>query len=205
MKKAKVELIAEAVSKVIEDGKFCSLTGLAHSLGYKGSVSSSLTRKLRELLPDIDSLLAANKPAQDGKTDASAGKASKATKEKPAKPKSSAKATGKSSGGKWPRHPANNFREGSSYGTCFDVLAAHPDGLSREKLVEMLAKASGKDIQHAAFDAQVVCSARKNDVGLNAFEGPRNRSCKHGFYVERTNGHVKLVLPAAGSATKETP
>jgi len=122
---------------------------------------------------------------------------------KAGKPKPSAKTVRKPTGGKWPRHPANRFREGSSYGTCFDVLAAHPDGLPRKRLVELLAKATGKPPKLAAFDVQVVCSARKNDQGLNPFEGPRNRSCKHGFYVERVNGHVKLVLPA--TTAKETP
>ena len=45
-----------------------------------------------------------------------------------------------------------------------------------------------------------------NDKGLNLFEGPRNRSCKHGFYVERQNSHVRLVLPAnTADAKMETP
>ena len=187
-RKSKVEITAEGIRKAISDGKFSSLTGLAHSLGYRGSVSSSLTKKLRAILPDIGGLLSANKPAGDGKE---GGAVSKATKKAKA-----AKAVAKPKGGKWPRHAQNPFREGS-YGTCFDILSAHPDGLPRERLIELLAKATGKDEKHAAFDAQVVCSARKNDDGLNAYEGPRNRSCKLGFYVERVNGHVKMVLPAA--------
>ena len=193
-RKSKVEITAETVRKAVEDGKFSSLTGLAHSLGYKGSVSSSLTRKLRSLLPDIDALLAAAKPASDGHADATAGKATQAKVAKP--PATPVASVAKPKGGKWPRHAQNPFREGS-YGTCFDILSAHPDGLPRERLIELLAKATGKDEKHAAFDAQVVCSARKNDDGLNAYEGPRNRSCKLGFYVERVNGHVKMVLPAA--------
>jgi hypothetical protein len=197
-----IDLSAAVVRKATDDGKFSSLTGLAHSLGYKGSVSSTLTKRLRGLLPDIDALIMAHKPTKGGEVEVGTGKAAKA---KASKPKPAAKATCKSSGGKWPRHPANKFREGSSYGTCFDILAAHPDGLPREKLIDLLAKTTGKDPKRAAFDVQVVCSARMNDEGLNAFEGPRNRSCKHGFYVERINGHVKLVLPAAGVATKEQP
>lgn len=197
MSKAKVWITAESVRQAIEVAKFDSFTELAHALGYKGSISSSVTKKLRALLPDIDGMLAANKPAKDG--EAAAGKPPAKAATKNAKPKSSTKPAGKPSGGKWPRHAANPFREGSAYGTCFDVLAAHPEGLPREKLVELLAKATGKDTQHAAFDAQVVCSARKNDEGLNHFEGPRNRSCKMGFYVERQNSHVKLVLPASAN------
>ena len=204
-KKSKVEFTAETLRKAIADGKPASMTQLAHQLGYKGSVSSSLTRKFKESLPDVEAMLNANKPAkdvQDGKADASAAKAVKAAKSKAVKSATTPIAKPKS--GKWTRHVSNPFRVGS-YGTCFDVLAAHPDGLPREKLIELLAKATGKDIQHAVFDAQVVCSARKNDDGLDQFQGPRNRSCKHGFYVERINGHVKLVLAAASTATKETP
>lgn len=191
--KAKIEITAESVRKAISDGKPASMTQLAHQLGYSGSVSSSVTRKFRQLVPDIDSLLASNKLAMGGEAKADAtGKAAKPT----------AKAKGK--GGKWTRHQQNPFRVGS-YGTAFDILAAHPAGLPREKLVELLAKATGKDIQHAAFDTQVVCSARQNDKGLNPFEGPRNRACRHGFYVSRVNGHVKLVLPHATNAAKGTP
>ncbi len=190
-KKTKVVITAESVRQAISDGLPASMTQLAHQLGYSGSVSSSVTRKFRQLVPDIDGLLAANKLAggKTDKTEASTGKSAKPT----------AKAKGK--GSKWPRHPQNFFREGS-YGTAFDILASHPAGLPREKLVELHGKATGKDIQHAAFDCQVVCSARKNDDGLNVFEGPRNRACRNGFYIERQNSHVRLVLPAAA---KETP
>ena len=47
--KAKVELTAEAVRKAIEEKKPTSMTGLAHGLGYKGSVGGSLTKKFRAL------------------------------------------------------------------------------------------------------------------------------------------------------------
>ncbi|MFZ4397443.1 MAG: hypothetical protein ACOYOU_17660 [Kiritimatiellia bacterium] len=192
--KSKVEITAVSVRQAISESQPASMTQLAHHLGYSGSVSSSVTRKFRQLVPDIDSLLAANKLAGNGEAKADAtGKA------KAAKP---VKRTGGKA--KLPlRHPQNPFRAGS-YGTAFDILASHPAGLPREKLITLLAKATGKDIQHAAFDCQVVCSARQNDMGLNPFEGPRNRACRNGFYVERQNSHVRLVLPAAPAA-KETP
>ncbi len=200
-RKSKIEITAESVQKAIQDGKPSSMTQLAHQLGYSGSVSSSVTRKFRQLVPDIDGLLAANKLAGDGK---SAPKAEKpaAPAAKSAKPTKAIKSV-KPTGGKWPRHPQNPFRVGS-YGTAFDILAAHPDGMTREELVKTLAKATGKDLTKAGFDAQVVLSARKNADGLSPFEGPRNRSCRHGFYVERQNSHVRLVLPApAATAAKE--
>ena len=207
--KTKAELTVEAVRKVIEEKKPASMTQLAHELGHKGNVSSSLTRKLRALLPDINALLASNKPeAHDAEKSKAAKKASKG-KAKPAK--AVAKAVAKAAKAKCgkgklpPRHPQNMFREGSAYGVCFDLMAeANPDGMLRDKLIEALAKATGKDMKRASFDAQVVLSARgAAGTDLNPFEGPRNRSCRFGFWVERKNGHVRLVLPAAGTVAKE--
>lgn len=191
-RKSKVELTEKSARQAIADGKPASMTQLSHLLGYKGSVSSSLTKKFRAILPDIDALLAANKPAGDGKAAAKAAKPA-APAGDAAKPKGGGKIKG-AKPSKWPRHAANPFREGS-YSTCFDILAAHPVGLPREKLIELLAKTTGKDLTKASFDAQVVLSARGNSEGLNPFEGPRNRSCRPGFWVERKNSHVKLVLP----------
>ncbi len=209
-RKSKVEITAESVRKAITEGKFSSLTGLAHSLGYKGSVSSSLTKMLRAILPDIDALLAANKPnapAKGDKTETVAGKVVKAVKAKAAKLPAKPVATPKD--GKWPVHPQNPFgRPSSAYHVCFNILASHAEGLPREKLIDLLAEATGKPPKLAAFDAQVVLSARGNEPGLNPHEGPRNRSCRFGFWVKRENSHVKLVLPAASAASspaKESP
>ena len=197
-RKSKIEITEEFVRKAIEEGKLTSMTQLAHEFGYKGSVSSSLTKKFRQLAPDVDSLLAANKLA--GNT----GGVSKASK-----PKSSRKPTvkaAKAKSGKWPHCPSNPFRQGA-YGICFDILAAHPDGLPRQKLIELLAKATGKDLTKAAFDVQVICSARgEAGEGLNPFEGPRNRSAHFGYWVKRDNSHVQLMLPAnTADAKMETP
>ncbi|GEM_PF-1266866 len=199
-RKSKIEITEEFVRKAIEDGKLTSMTQLAHEFGYKGSVSSSLTKKFRQLMPDVDALLAANKLA-GGNT----GKVSKARKPPKSKP-SSKSAKAKSKSGKWPHVDRNPFkRSGSAYGLCFDILVAHPDGLPRQKLVELLAKATGKDLTKAAFDVQVICSARgEAGEGLNPFEGPRNRSAHFGYWVKRDNSHVRLVLPTA-DAKMETP
>ncbi len=198
-RKSKIEITEEFVRKAIEDGKLTSMTQLAHEFGYNGSVSSSLTKKFRQLAPDVDALLAANKLAI-GNT----GKVSKARK--PPKPKSSSKsAKAKAKSGKWPHCPSNPFRQGA-YGICFDILAAHPDGLPRQKLIELLAKATGKDLTKAAFDVQVICSARgEAGEGLNPFEGPRNRSAHFGYWVKRDNSHVQLMLPANTADAMETP
>ncbi len=198
-RKQKIEITEEFVRKAIEDGKLTSMTQLAHEFGYKGSVSSSLTKIFRQLIPDVDALLAANKLA-GGNT----GKVSKARKPKPSTKSTKPKAKAS----KWPHVDRNPFkRSGSAYGICFDILAAHKDGLPRQKLVELLAKATGKDLIKAAFDVQVICSARgEAGEGLNPFEGPRNRSAHFGYWVKRDNSHVRLVLPAnTADAKMETP
>ncbi len=205
MSKAKVELTAEVIRKAIEDGKFSSMTQLAHHLGYKGSVSSSLTRKFKLLVPEIVSLMEGNQPAKDaGKgTQKAANPTAPATKaapkekaEKTAKADKAVPKPAKIKGGKYPRDPRNVFRPGSNYGLVFDVLARFPTGIERAKLVQLVAAASGKDVVHAGYDCQVLLSAKKNEPGpgLNPYEGPRHRSCRPGFFCERTNGHVKLVV-----------
>ena len=190
--KAKVELSVESLRAVIEAKKPTSMTQLAHGLGYKGSVSSSLTSKFRALLPDIEALLAesavvAKEPAKGGDSKPAAKPIAKAVA------KSVTKAAKGGKTGKYHRDPRNPFREGS-YGTCFDILAAHKAGLPKEKLVALLAAATGKDLVHAGYDAQVVLSARPNEDGLNNNDSPRNRSCRPGFWVRRENSHVRLMV-----------
>lgn len=140
-------------------------------------------------------------------------KVGKATKTRATKFETPARASAgnlaaKAKGGRWPVHPQNPFgRPSSAYHVCFNILASHAEGLPRERLVQLLAKATGSDLVHARYNAQVVCSAQKNREGdgVDPFQGPRNRSCRFGFYIERQNSHIKLVLPAAGTASKETP
>lgn len=89
----------------------------------------------------------------------------------------------------YPHHASNPFlRAGSSYGACFNILAAHPTGLHKNTLIELLAKETHKDIAHAKFDAAVVLSARES------INGSRHRSSKPGYYIKRTNDHVQLML-----------
>ena len=200
--KAKIELTAEAVKTVIDRDKPKSMTGLAHGLGYQGSVSGSLTKKFRQLFPDIDVLLKRTaEPAKDakdgtgdgdGKAKVAEQKAIKAPKSKVANGKGKDKPVVKAEG-KWLRDPRNPFREGA-YGKCFDILAAHKGGLPREKLVELLAEATAKDVKHAKYDAQVLLSAGPNESGLSNNDGPRHRSCRPGFWVKRINGHVQLTI-----------
>lgn len=88
------------------------------------------------------------------------------------------------------RSDKNPFREHSSYATAWDILFAHPAGLPRQKLVELLAKATGKSVKRAGYDVSVVVSpASASPTSI------RHRSCRDGYGIERENDHVVLRLP----------
>lgn len=190
--KAKTDMTAELVRKTIEANQPKSLSQLAHLLGYKGSVSSTLTKKFRLLIPNIADLLNGGdhqatspkspKPVKTGKA-----KVAKVTQKAVTKPVG-AKA------GKYAHNEKSPFRAGSSYDKCYSILAEHPAGLPKERLIQLLAAETGKDAKHASYDAQVVLSARPNEDGLNNNDSPRNRSCRPGFWIKRENGHVRLMV-----------
>ena len=48
-KRARIGLTPESVGKAIEETKPASMTQLAHEMGYRGSVGSTLTRRFRAL------------------------------------------------------------------------------------------------------------------------------------------------------------
>ena len=165
-------LTKEAILKVLEASGATSLSGLYRAMGGGNSIPGSTAKRMRELVPDIVAHLQANK---GGKIK---GKKAAAEKPKPAVRTS-----------RYPRHPANPYREGSSYALAFDILAAHHGGLSRHDLVELYAKASGKDPQKGArFDLAVVTSPRESATG------PRHRSAREGYHVEVVNDHVRLIV-----------
>lgn len=87
-----------------------------------------------------------------------------------------------------PRSASNPFREGSSYGIAFDILASKPEGMPRAELVAQLAKATGKPLKNASFDAGVVLSARPH---------ARHQSCRLGFNCIKENQSVRLEVTAA--------
>jgi hypothetical protein len=132
--KSRGELTAEAVLAAIERGRPRNMTGLAHGLGYAGSVGSSLTKKLRSLVPGIDSLFlkqgvagkaAGGEPEADGK----------AVAKKAVKPPTKATVANPIGKAVPPHHPANPYRAGL-YATLFDCMAtptALRDGISRER------------------------------------------------------------------------
>ena len=87
--------------------------------------------------------------------------------------------------GKYPRHAKNPFRDGSAYATAFDIMAAYPKGLPKEKLIELFCRETHKDKQHGQYDCAVLCSAKNNS---------RHQSCADGFTVERQNDFVQLII-----------
>jgi hypothetical protein len=86
---------------------------------------------------------------------------------------------------KYPRHDKNPFRPTSSYGLAFDILAAHPKGIHSQKLLEIYGKEAGKDEVHSRYDLAVLLSAKQDK---------RHKSCKEGFYVERENDNVRMII-----------
>ena len=199
--KVKVDLTLEAILSAIAAGA-TSLTAVSKAMGLsKGAVSGSTAKAIRKLMPDVDGLLAANKApkgvAESGKVKiAKKVVKAKTPDKKPAKGGTTPKVkTGAAKAGKWPNDPRNPFlRPTSAYHICFNILASHKDGLAKEKLVELLAEATDKDIKHSGYDAQVLLSAHPNDDGLSNNDSPRHRSCRPGFYVVRTGDNVKLMV-----------
>ncbi len=125
----KQAITSESVKQAIEQGA-TSLTQVARALGFRGSVGSATTKKIRAACPGIDARL---KDSKGGK--------------KPSKPKS------------YPRHETNPYREGSAYAVAYDVLAAAGDkGILRKDLVAETARVTGKEERRAYYDCVVVCS-----------------------------------------------
>ena len=74
----------------------------------------------------------------------------------------------------------------------FDILSAHPEGLPREKLQELYAKAARKSQDKARFDVAVLLSVKGESPTSD-----RHRSCREGFGICRDGSFVRLVLPKA--------
>jgi hypothetical protein len=56
----------------------------------------------------------------------------------------------------------------------------------RQKLIELLATATGKSTTKASFDVSVILSAKDSPTG------PRHQSCREGFWIEREADHCRL-------------
>lgn len=166
------QMTREGILAALETGA-TSLTEIYRHLGGSGHVSGSTTRKMRMLVPDIEQRLGANKASTGSSQRECASQVS--AKKRVSQPD-------------YPRVDSNPYRENSHYATLYDVLAAHPDGISRSRLLEMYCKESGKDAVRAGFDLSVVLSPKDSRTG------PRHSSAKDGYWVRREGDWVQLCI-----------
>jgi hypothetical protein len=168
------QISKEQVLEALVKGSPKSLSALYRLLGGKGNVSGSTAKRIRELVPDIEARLGKGKEE---------GEAPSATQKQP---KAAGKVKGKAKSALSNKTEGNPFRPGSGYAQVYDLLAAAPKGVSRQDLIARYAKASRKKLKLAGYDVSVVISAKDSPTG------PRHRSCREGFWVERENDFLKL-------------
>lgn len=167
----KIKLTADAILGALVKSNAKTFSALHRVLGGKSNLASSTIKTFKALVPDIETRLKANRV--HGATFQTSGK-SKGRK-------------------RWPRHPVNPFRPNPNggYSLVFDILAAHPNGIARDRLQELYHKTGrGISADKARFDVAVVLSVKG--------EGPdseRHKSCRSGFGLLREGNWVKLVLP----------
>lgn len=167
-KAEKREITKELIEKAIAESKPNSLTQLSKAMGFRGSISGNLAKKIKALVPDISDQLKRNvEGSETGKAEEGVKKVKK---------------------GIYPRHDKNPFRDGSSYAQIFDAFVSHRDGLRRDELLKVAAAVTGKDAKHAAYDLAVILSPKESPTG------PRHRSCREGYWVKRENDHVTIML-----------
>ena len=131
-------------------------------------------------------------------TDSAASATAYATGVKTAKVTKPAKAKGAKKGTptEYPRAESNPFREGSAYAAGYDILTHAGDkGIDRSKLVDEVARITGKEHRKAYFDVTVVCSSRPGpDQGGDGGSHRSIAKASDSFWVEKRNGWVKLHL-----------
>lgn len=166
-----IELSPESIESALAQGNPSSLTAVWKLLGGAGSVPGSSAKRMRELVPGLAERLAANKPAKQAKP-ATAAK----PKAAPRKPKAAPKADGEQT----------PYRSGSAYSKVYLILQAHPQGITRSELIRLSAKKCGKSVIRSSYDVAVVISPSES------LDGPRHRSARPGYWVERENQFCRL-------------
>jgi len=196
MSKSNVNLSKESIEGAVQQGA-TSISQVYKMLGGTGNVSGSTTKKIRLLMPDIQIQLEANKaskpateqPGVPTKASSPATPTTKPTKAvKPTTPKKQPKTPKPAKKGKYPRHPQNPYRELSSYGIAFDILASKKGGISRDELTNLLSRETGKPVKNAGYDLSVVLSAK------DSVTGERHKSARDGYWVKREFHHYTLML-----------
>ena len=169
------KLIREALILVLDVKNPTSLTQAYRLLGGTTKPSQAVRTKMRELVPNVDELVARNKAkAEEAKGEAKKEEP-KGGGEETLRTSGKSKKPAKAGRPKIPRHPKNPFREGSGYGLLLDIIAdAGSRGIGKEDLLKAYCKASGKDLTHAKYDLAVINSAREDS-------DKRHRSCADSF------------------------
>ena len=177
---SKWELSKENIVEILESKSPKSLTEIYRHLGGSGKLSGSVAQMMRELMPGIEERLARNKAGE-----IKADETPQATIPKSGKSEKVAKS-------RKPRvhHPeeaeSTPYRKGSAYSKVYQILAEHPDGISRADLIREAARRCKKPASRSAFDVAVVVSPRESCTG------PRHRSARDGYYLEVEGSCLRL-------------
>jgi hypothetical protein len=199
MPKSKVEITAETITTIINDKRPTSLTDISRALGHKGTISGSVAARIRELVPNVADLLAANKPAKDAKDAKSASDAKPEGNPKINKKaaKASAKpATGKKTAGAvaYPLSDCIPYRESSGYAQVWAILHAHKDtGISKTDLTAKYQAWCKKPLKNCQFDVHVVISPKE--------DGSCHRSAAkaaQSYWIQRENDFLRLRMIGEG-------
>lgn len=168
----KVEINQQKIIIALESRAPKNLTDVFHILGGSGKLSGSVAKKMRELVPGIEERLASNK----------AGEMKADEKPQATIPKSEKSGKGAKSGKSRVHQPeeaeSTPYRKGSAYSKVYQILAEHPDGISRADLIREAARRCKKPASRSAFDVAVVVSPRESCTG------PRHRSARDKYYVK---------------------
>jgi hypothetical protein len=194
MSTPKSEITAETITTIINDKRPTSLTDISRALGHKGTISGSVAARIRELVPNVADLLAANKPAKDAKSASDAKQAGNPKVKKAAK--ASAKPAGKKTAGAvaYPIPDCTPYRESSGYAQVWAILHAHKDtGISKTDLTAKYKAWCKKPDANCGFDVHVVISPRE--------DGSCHRSAAKAaqtYWVERENDFLRLRMIGEG-------
>ena len=175
----KIELSKENIVAILESKSPKSLTEVYRLLGGH-KLSGSTAKKLRSLVPDVEERLAKNKGGAgeaEGKSPATlrtSGKSDKVAKSR--KPRVHQPEEAEST----------PYRKGSAYSKVYQILAEHPNGISRADLIREAARRCKKTASRSAFDVAVVVSPRESCTG------PRHRSARDGYFLEVEGSCLKL-------------
>lgn len=191
MRKTKMEITAETVSGIINEQKLTSLTQVSKALNLgKGSISGSVSNRLKQLVPDIEQMLAQNKTAKGDETGGANHKSekktglptAKAVAKSADKPATSPQATEMQDEGE----SICPFRRGSKYGAIWLSLYRHrKNGITRKALVEEIISSSNDFADKKTCDYAITVVASPNREG--GFHRSASRAADV-YWIEKAEG-----------------